>query len=67
MPGTNIPGVITAGTSYQDGKRIFCDVHRPKNTVVIELKDERYNELTNRRGRRPGSRGGTREGSIGAL
>ena len=45
MPGTNIPGVLTAGTFYQDGKRIFWDVHNPDNTVVIGLRDERYNEL----------------------
>lgn len=45
LPGTNLPGVITAGTFYQDGKRIFWDVHHPANTVVIDLKDERYNEL----------------------
>jgi hypothetical protein len=45
IPGTNIPGVITAGTFYQDGKRVFWDVHNPDNTVVIELHDERYNEL----------------------
>ena len=45
MPGTNIPGVLTAGTFYQDGKRVFWDVHNPENTVVIELQDERYNEL----------------------
>ncbi|HTS56127.1 MAG TPA: hypothetical protein VMH03_01180 [Terriglobales bacterium] len=45
MPGTNIPGVITAGTFYQDGKRIFWDVHYPANTVVITLRDERYDEL----------------------
>ena len=45
MPGTNLPGVITAGTFYHDGKRVFWDVHNPENTVVIELKDERYNEL----------------------
>jgi hypothetical protein len=45
MPGTNIPGIITAGTFYQDGKRIFWDIHNPDNTIVIELKDERYNEL----------------------
>lgn len=45
MPGTSIPGVITAGTFYQDGKRIFWDVHHPENTVVIDLRDERYNEL----------------------
>jgi hypothetical protein len=45
MPGTNLPGVLTAGTFYQDGKRVFWDVHNPENTVVIELEDERYNEL----------------------
>jgi hypothetical protein len=45
MPGTNLPGVITAGTFYQDGKRVFWDVHNADNTVVIELRDERYNEL----------------------
>jgi hypothetical protein len=45
MPGTNIPGVLTAGTFYQHGKRIFWDVHNPDNTLVLELRDERYNEL----------------------
>jgi hypothetical protein len=45
MPGTNIPGVLTAGTFYQHGTRVFWDVHNPDNTVVIALKDERYEEL----------------------
>ncbi len=45
MPGTNLPGVITAGTFYQHGKRVFWDIHHPEKTVVIELKDERYDEL----------------------
>ncbi len=45
LPGTNIPGVITAGTFYQDGKRVFWDVHNPGKTIVIDLRDERYNEL----------------------
>lgn len=45
MPGTNVPGVITAGTFYQDGKRVFWDVHHPKNTIVIDLHDERYHRL----------------------
>ncbi|MGD0975451.1 MAG: hypothetical protein ABR866_15280 [Candidatus Korobacteraceae bacterium] len=45
MPGTNIPGVLTAGTFYQDDKRVFWDVHNPDNTIVIELRDERYSEL----------------------
>ncbi len=45
LPGTNVPGVITAGTFYQDGKRIFWDVHHPEKTIVIDLHDERFNEL----------------------
>jgi hypothetical protein len=45
MPGTQLPGVITAGTFYQAGKRVFWDVHDPERTVVVELADERYDEL----------------------
>jgi len=45
MPGTTMPGVITAGTFYQDGKRVFWDVHHPDKTIVIDLHDERYNQL----------------------
>ena len=45
MPGTNVPGVITAGTFYQDGKRVFWDVHHPEKTIVITLRDETYSEL----------------------
>lgn len=45
MPGTNIPGVLTSGTFYQHGNRVFWDVHDPEKTVVIQLLDERYNEL----------------------
>jgi hypothetical protein len=45
MPGTSIPGVITAGTFYQQGRRVFWDVHHPENTIVITLRDERYDEL----------------------
>lgn len=45
MPGTSIPHVITAGTFYQDGKRIFWDIHHPELAVIISLRDETYNEL----------------------
>jgi hypothetical protein len=44
-PGTNVPGVLTAGTFYEHGKRVFWDVHHPEQTVVVELVDERYDEL----------------------
>ena len=45
MPGTNVPGVITAGTFYEHGKRVFWDVHHPEKTIVIDLHDERFNQL----------------------
>lgn len=45
MPGTSVPGVITAGTFYQDGKRVFWDVHHPEKTIVIDLHDEHYSSL----------------------
>ena len=45
IPGINIPHVMTAGTFYQDGKRIFWDIHHPKQAVIISLADEKYNEL----------------------
>lgn len=45
LPGTNLPGVITAGTYYQDGKRVFWDVHHPQRAIVIDLRDESYDRL----------------------
>lgn len=45
MPGTNIPGVITAGTFYHNGGVVFYDVHDPDKTVVLELDHEHYDKL----------------------
>jgi hypothetical protein len=45
FPGSNIPGVLTAGTFYWDGKRVFWDIHHPEAALVISLADESYNEL----------------------
>ena len=44
-PGTHIPGLIIAGTFYQDDKRIFWDVKDPERTIVIDLADQRYDQL----------------------
>ncbi len=44
-PGTHVPGVITAGTFYQEGERVFWDVHDAERSVVIQLRDERYARL----------------------
>ena len=45
FPGTGIPGVITAGTYYKDGQRVFWDVHNPDKAVVINLRDETFDRL----------------------
>jgi hypothetical protein len=45
MPGTHIPGVITAGSFYQSGEWVFWDVHDPDKTVAIQLRHEHYTRL----------------------
>jgi hypothetical protein len=45
LMGTDLPGVLLAGTFYQYGQKIFWDVHDPEKTVVIELRNEKFGEL----------------------
>ncbi len=45
FPGINIPRVITAGTFYKHGDKVFWDVCNPKKTIIVELKDEDYAKL----------------------
>ena len=45
MPGTSIPSVITAGTFYKEGNKIFWDVSNIENCIIVELKDEDYKQL----------------------
>ncbi len=44
-PGTHVPGLITAGTFYLEGRRIFWDVCHAENAVVVDLDDETFNQL----------------------
>ncbi len=44
-PGSNVPGVLTAGTFHQNGELIFWDVHRGDNAVVIELEHDSFERL----------------------
>ena len=44
-PGTNLPGVIVAGTYHRKGQHIFYDVHDFDRAIVIELRDEWYARL----------------------
>jgi len=45
LPGTQIPGLLTAGSFYQSGGFVFYDVHDPERTVVIDLDHEHYERL----------------------
>jgi hypothetical protein len=45
LPGTQIPGLLTAGSFYQSDGFVFYDVHDPDRTVVIELDHEHYQRL----------------------
>ncbi len=45
IPGTDIPGIIRAGTFYRRGKRFFWDVHHPDKSIVITLENEKYYQL----------------------
>jgi hypothetical protein len=45
LPGTQVPGVLTAGTFYQSGGAVFYDVHDPEGTIVVELDHEHYQRL----------------------
>lgn len=43
--GTHLPGVITAGTFYSKGEKIFCDVTDKSTALVFELKDGPYSRI----------------------
>jgi hypothetical protein len=45
LPGTQIPGFLTAGTFYQHGDWVFYDVRDPERTIVLDLDHEHYKRL----------------------
>jgi hypothetical protein len=46
FPGARIPGVVTAGTFYRGGEKVFWDVHGGgDNAVVIDLVHDEYDRL----------------------
>ena len=45
VPGTHVPGVITAGTYRTRGQKHFWDVRRPGRAVVVELEGADYDRL----------------------
>ena len=45
LPGTSLPGVVTAGSFLRSGEWSFWDVHDPAKAIVIRLHDEHYAKL----------------------
>lgn len=45
LPGTQIPGILTAGSFYHHGGFVFYDVHNPDQTIVLDLDHEHYKQL----------------------
>ncbi len=43
--GTNLPGVIKAGTFFGRGGMTFWCVHDARHAIAVELRDERYARL----------------------
>ena len=43
--GAHVPGLLAAGNFYQQGERVFWDVHDPQKAVTIRLTDEQYARL----------------------
>jgi len=45
LPGTNLPGVVTAGSFLTKNGWVFYDVHDPDKTILIDLDHEVYHRL----------------------
>jgi hypothetical protein len=45
LPGTDLPGVITAGSYYHKGEWSFWDLCDPAKAIVIDLAGDRYQRL----------------------
>lgn len=45
IPGTDIPFLLTAGTFYKEGNKIFWDAANMQKCIIVHLKDEEYLQL----------------------
>jgi hypothetical protein len=43
--GTNVPGLVRAGTFYEEGGWVFWDVHDLNSALLIELSHEHFRQL----------------------
>jgi hypothetical protein len=45
LPGTHLPGIITAGSYAEHGRWMFWDIHSGKNAVTIRIAHEKYDRI----------------------
>lgn len=45
LAGGDVPGLITAGTFFRQGRLVFYDTHAPEHTILVELNHEHYDRL----------------------
>lgn len=45
LPGTHLPGIITAGTYVEHGRSMFWNIHSGEHAITIRIAHERYDRL----------------------
>ena len=45
LPGTSVPGLITAGSYVKQGAWSFWDVVRPSKVIAVTLRNHRFSRL----------------------
>ena len=45
MPGTSLPGLVTAGSYVEDGRWMFWNIHKGERAITIWLRHDRYDAL----------------------
>ena len=45
MAGADVPHMLRAGLLYEDARVAFWDIRHPDRTIVVDLRDERYETL----------------------
>lgn len=45
MPGTHLPGIITAGSYVEHGRWMFWNIHRGDHAITLWLRHDRFDAL----------------------
>ncbi len=45
LPGTHLPGIITAGSYAEHGRWMFWDIHHGDSAITIRIAHEKYDRV----------------------